>query len=85
MSSKSEDLGGVTIEINDGVATLACNCGRSKKCPTVELRDGFAIIHDDFGGSVRIPEEQAALIPTAIYFLEQDKRTKDFFKVGGTD
>lgn len=46
-------------------------CGR-KGCPTVSLRkDGTVCISDDFGGSVRLEEDEAQLITKAIKELKK--------------
>lgn len=47
-----------------------CGCN-SNGCPTIELiEDDYILIEDDFGQSVKIKKEEAALISEALGYFE---------------
>ena len=54
------------IRIQSQTATLCCG---KKNCPTLRLEDDEIILIDDYGGHVRIKQEQAFLIGDAIEAL----------------
>ncbi len=50
-------------------------CGRGKCCPILkEKSNEEIIITDDYGGSITIKKEQAALIPDALKLFPEGKR-----------
>ena len=60
------------IKIENNKATLCCG---KEKCPTIEIMEGhqgaIARIKDDFGNTVWLNPDQAALIPEAIKKLNE--------------
>lgn len=45
---------------------ISCKCRKSTRCPTLSFEDGHVFIKDDFGGSVKIPADQALYLGRAV-------------------